>query len=315
MFRNKEYVLAVHQEKSFSKAAQRLYISQPSLSASIKRIEDKLGVPIFDRSTQPVTLTEIGEEYVRYALEMQEKEQAFERYVSDHTQLLAGTVRLGGSSLFSSFILPSMIMEFAEKYPQIHFELTEDNTKNLMEKLGRGELDLVVDNAIVSDENILSQIYTTEQLMLAVPVHFSVNQELAEYALTAQDIKADRHLSSDSYVDIASFAKEDFIFLNPENDTGKRANRLFKKYGLKPQVMYYLDQQVTSYNIAGYGLGIAFVSDTLVKYMGEDPYLKYYKLADSEMTRNIYFYYKNNHYLSLACQKFLEFTLEKKRKA
>ncbi len=314
MFRNKEYVLAVYREKSFSKAAEHLYISQPSLSASIKRIEDKLGVPIFDRSTQPVTLTEIGEEYVRYALEIQEKEQAFDRYVSDHTQLLAGTVRLGGSSLFSSFILPSAIMEFSEKYPQIHFEITEDHTKNLLEKLSRGELDLVVDNAIVNDENILSQIYTKEQLMLAVPAHLAVNKKLADYALTAQDIKANKHISSDAYVDISSFAKEDFIFLNPENDTGKRANRIFKKYGLKPQVIYYLDQQVTAYNIAGFGLGITFVSDTLIKYLGEDPHLKYYKMIDSEMTRNIYFYYKNNHYLSLACQKFLEFTLEKKRK-
>lgn len=315
MFRNKEYVLAVYQEKSFSKAAQRLYISQPSLSASIKRIEDKLGTPIFDRSTQPVTLTEIGEEYIRYAIDMQEREQAFDRYVSDHTQLLAGTVHLGGSSLFSSFILPSMIMAFNEKYPQIHFEITEGNTKNLMEKLGRSELDLVVDNTIVNDENILSQIYTSEQLILAVPSHLAINKKVADFAMTARDIKADKHLSFDSYIDISAFAKEDFIFLNPENDTGKRANRVFKKYGLKPHVMYYLDQQVTAYNIAESGLGIAFVSDTLIKHMGDTPYLKYYKMADSEMTRNIYFYYKNNHYLSLACQKFLEFTLEKKRKA
>ncbi len=315
MFRNKEYVLAVYKEKSFSKAAQRLYISQPSLSASIKRIEEKLAAPIFDRSIQPISLTEVGEEYIRYALEIQKKEQDFERYVSDRTKLLAGTVRLGGSSLFSSFILPLTIMDFNKEYPGIHFEIVEDNTKNLMEKLDRGELDLVVDNALISDENIVSKIYTSEQLMLAVPAHLAINQTLKNYAMTAAEIKENKHKTTTSYVDVTAFANEDFIFLNPENDTGKRANRLFKKYGLKPRVMYYLDQQVTSYNIAAFGLGIAFVSDTLVKYLGEDPLLKYYKLADSEMTRNIYFYYKNNHYLSLACQKFLDFTIESRHKA
>ncbi len=313
MFKNKEYVLMVYKEKSFSKAAKKLYISQPSLSASVKRIEDKLGAPIFDRSTQPVSLTEIGEEYIRYAQGMEEKEQDFSRYVADHTQLLAGTVRLGGSSLFSSFILPSIIMDFVKEYPRIHFEITEDNTKNLMEKLSQGELDLVVDNAIINDENISSQIYTNEQLLLAVPSHLPVNEKLKSCALTAKDIKAGKHKKSPCYADLTAFADEQFIFLNPENDTGKRASRLFKKYGLKPHVIYYLDQQVTSYNIAGFGLGIAFVSDTLIKYMGEDPYLKYYLMADSEMTRNIYFYTKNSHYLSFACQRFLDFTLEKKR--
>ncbi len=62
MFTNKHYIIAIYEEGSFSKAAKRLYISQPSLSASVKRIEDKIAVPLFDRSTSPVSLTEAGQE-------------------------------------------------------------------------------------------------------------------------------------------------------------------------------------------------------------------------------------------------------------
>ena len=310
MFRNKGYILAIYREGSFSKAAEQLFVSQPSLSASVKRIEDKLGAPIFDRSTQPVTLTEIGEEYIRYALEMEEKERDFEKYVSDHTQLLAGTVRLGGSSLFSSFMLPSMILNFTKEFPRIHFDIVEDNTKNLMERLSRGELDLVVDNAIISDENIVSQVYTTEQLLLAVPSRFSLNKKLVDYRLSREDIKENKHRGNVPCVDLKTFADEDFIFLNPENDTGKRANQIFRKHNIKPRVMFFLDQQVTSYNIAASGLGIIFTSDTLIKIIGDNPHLYYYKLSDSETMRNIYFYTKNNHYLSFACRKFMEFTLK-----
>ena len=61
MFTGKKYIYEVYKEKSFSKAAQNLYISQPSLSARIKKIEDQIGVPLFDRSTSPLKLTEIGE--------------------------------------------------------------------------------------------------------------------------------------------------------------------------------------------------------------------------------------------------------------
>ncbi|MEE1042732.1 MAG: LysR family transcriptional regulator, partial [Clostridia bacterium] len=85
MFSNKEYILTIYNEGSFSKAANKLYISQPSLSASVKRIEEKVSVPLFDRSTTPISLTEAGQEYVKYALEIKEREQDFERYISDYT--------------------------------------------------------------------------------------------------------------------------------------------------------------------------------------------------------------------------------------
>ena len=127
MFKNKNYVLEVYKKGSFSRAAESLYVSQPSLSASIKRIEDKIKAPIFDRSTNPISLTEIGKEYVKYALEIDGKEKDFERFVLDSDNLLAGTIKLGGSSLFSSFMLPKIISNFKQKYPEIKFEVVEDN--------------------------------------------------------------------------------------------------------------------------------------------------------------------------------------------
>ena len=112
MFRNKDYVLAVLKAGSFSKAAEDMYISQPSLSASIKRIEEKISSPIFNLTT-PVTLTQTGREYVRQALNIKEIENDFERYVTARTNLLTGTVKIGGSSLFASYILPKMISGFS----------------------------------------------------------------------------------------------------------------------------------------------------------------------------------------------------------
>lgn len=310
MFTNKEYVLAIYREGSFSKAAERLYISQPSLSASIKRIESKLTVPIFNRSTNPVSLTEAGKEYVRYALEIEEKEQDFEKYIADRTGMLAGNIRIGGSSLFSSFMLPKMIFRFNQKYPQITFEISEGNTKDLMQKIAEGKLDLIIDNAIIDDDAIASTVYTSESLLLAVPKNLEINKRLVHYRLSAKDIKECRHYSKEYNVALELFKDEAFIFLNPENDTGKRAEMLFKKHGITPNVVFYLDQQVTAYNISGTGMGISFVSDTLIKYTDAEPSLYYYRLSDEEILRKIYFYRKNHHYLSLACKTFIDFNLE-----
>ncbi len=311
MFRNKEYILAVYQEGGFTKAAERLFVSQPSLSASIKRIEDKLGAPIFDRSTSPISLTEIGKEYVKYALSIQEKEKDFSRYISDHTNLMAGKIRIGGSSFFSSFVLPRLISEFNENHPQIQFEIFEDSTKNLMNKLVSGNLDIIIDNAINENENIISEVYAPETLLLAVPKALKSNESVLDFAMTAQDIKENKHLDDNMSVKLSTFKDERFILLNPENDTGKRAEKLFKKYGISPSVIFHLDQQVTAFNMACLGLGITFVSDTLIKYDDSERDMYYYRLFDIGTNRNIYFYRKKNHYQSVASRKFIEYNTRK----
>jgi len=307
MFRNKEYILSVYQEGGFTKAAERLFVSQPSLSASIKRIEEKVGAPIFDRSSNPISLTEVGVEYVKYALDIQEKEKDFARYMSDHTNLMTGKIRIGGSSFFSSFVLPKLISEFTAKHSKIRFEIYEDSTKNLMSSLSAGNLDVIIDNAINENDNIISEVYSSELLLLAVPKGLKINDELTKFRMTAQEIKDGKHFDDKKSVSLSVFKDQPFILLNPENDTGKRAEKLFKKYGITPNVIFHLDQQVTAYNVSCSGMGVSFVSDTLVKYIDAERDIYYYRLPDLQAKRNIYFYQKKNHYLSLASRKFIEY--------
>ena len=309
MFKNKEYVLAIYREGGFSKAAEKLYVSQPSLSSSVKRIEEKLTAPIFDRTTNPVTLTDVGRRYVQAAIEIEEKEKDLQSYISDSRSLLTGTVRIGGSSLFAAYVLPTMISTFKAIHPNIELEIFEDSTKNLMQKLSIGDLDIVIDNADINNENISSTVYASEILLLAVPQDYEVNEKLQKHRLTADDVKSGQHLSSAQSVSINEFGEYPFIFLTPENDTGKRASRIFKKHGIAPRVIFYLDQQVTAYNISSRGVGISFVSDTLIKNSDSSLPLFYYRLDDAELRRNICFYQKSNRYISRACEEFISSNL------
>lgn len=305
MFKNKEYVLTIYREGSFTAAAEKLFVSQPSLSASVKRIEDKVGAPIFDRSTTPITLTEIGEEYVRHAVEIEEREGDFTRFLEDHTQLVSGRIKIGGSSFFSSFILSKMISDFKSRYPSISFDIVEDSTKNLMTKLHLSELDLVIDNSIVTDESIISEKYTTERLLLAVPKSLAINDRLTKYQITAEDVKTDAYLDTPG-IELAEFKDEQFILLHQENDTGRRAEKLFKKHGIVPKVIFRLDQQITAYNVSCSGLGISFVSDSLVRYTGNTQDVVYYNIDDESAKRSIYLYRKRTRYISRACERFIE---------
>lgn len=307
MFRNKEYVLTIYREGSFTKAAEKLFVSQPSLSASVKRIEEKVGSPIFDRSTSPITLTEVGREYVSTAQELDAMEESFRRYISDRASLVKGKIRIGGSSFFSAFVLPKMISDFKLLHDGISFEVHEDSTKNLMVKLNTGELDIVVDNTVMTDDEIVSERYMREMLLLAVPRALA-KPELSEYAFCLSDIKAGTHAEREP-VDLRVYADAPFILLHRENDTGKRADAIFKSAGISPKVAFMIDQQVTAYNISSSGIGISFVSDTLVKHIGDGVDMVYYNLPPEHAKRSIYFFRKKNHYQPLACRSFIEYSI------
>lgn len=309
MFKNKEYVLAIVREGGFSKAAEKLYVSQPSLSATIKRIEDKLSSPIFDRTTTPVSLTELGREYVRCAVEIEQREKDFELYATERTNLTAGEIKIGASSLFSSFLLPAMIEEFNKEYPFVTVKIFENNTKNLLRELADGSLDIVIDNAVINAENISSSVYSDETILLCVPNTFELNDALLCHSFSAEDVREGRHLLAEHDVSLKEFSDLPFILLNTENDTGKRALRLFKKHELTPNVLFRLDQQITSYNIASSGMGVCFVSDILVKNVFSSHSVRFFKLNDPEINRKVYIYRKSNRYFSRACQKFVEFNI------
>ncbi len=307
MFSNKEYVLEVFKEKSFSKAAKNLYISQPALSSTIKRIETKISAPIFDRSTNPISVTEVGMQYIQSALEIKKIEDNFINSTNDSINILKGEINVGGSNLFSSYILPPMISGFNKTFPHTVFKIHEDSTKNLMSLLLDGELDIVIDNAVIVNNNISSYFYTSETILLAVPKNLPVNDSLSEFQLSFDDVRNNLH-TADNFpcVTLDSFKNEQFIFLKHENDTGKKAKLLCRKHGFSPKVIFELDQQVTAYNIACSGMGICFVSDTLIKRLHAPNNIVYYKLGDEETNRNIYFYIKKNKYISPACRKFIE---------
>ena len=128
MFHGMNYIYAVYKEGSFSKAAKSLFISQPSLSATVKRIEEKVGYPIFDRSTKPLQLTEPGRQYIRTVEKLMSVENDFTEYINDWGGLKAGNLTLGGSSLFSSWVLLHIMAEFSRKFPLVKLKLKEENT-------------------------------------------------------------------------------------------------------------------------------------------------------------------------------------------
>ena len=128
MLRNMEYVYEVYKERSFTRAAKNLYVTQPCLSALVKKTEEKLGFPIFNRSANPLQLTEYGKEYIRYIERMQALENEFENYLNDVRGLKTGRLSIGSNNAFSALVLPQIISEFNRLYPGVEVRLRGTST-------------------------------------------------------------------------------------------------------------------------------------------------------------------------------------------
>lgn len=307
MFQGMEYVYEVYKERSFSKAASNLFISQPSLSANVKRIERKIGYPIFDRSTKPLGLTECGQHYIRAIEHIIQAENEFTDFINDWGELKTGQLVLGGSSFFSSWVLPPLIGKFSRKYPLVKPVLLEENTSTLARYLQSGHMDFLLDNCELESTIFDRYVYREEHLLLAVPKSLAINKALCAYQVPTSSIKNGTFLKENiPAVPLSAFSDAAFIFMKQENDTGKRAAYICQEQHFHPRILFELDQQMTSYNVTCSGMGISFIGDMLISLVPQNPDVVYYRLEGSASVRNIYFYWKHGRYISHAMNAFLK---------
>lgn len=311
MFNGMKYVYEVYKERSFSNAARNLYISQPALSGMIKKIEKNIGMPLFDRSTTPIQLTECGKKYIKTAEKIMSLEDEFAYYVGKLDELKTGRLTVGSTYLFSSFVLPKYIKKFKASYPDVKVSLFEGNSNLLEKKLANGELDFVVDNYLL-DEKVYDRIsMMKERLLLAVPASFSSNRRASTYQLTVNDIINDVHLNpSFPAVPLKKFQDEPFMVMRQNNDTRDRVKAICKRANISLNVTLKLNQLMTVYHLLKFELGASFVSDTIVKCFPSNDTVLYYKLDDLAAVRDVYLFYRRNRYLTRSMEEFMKIVLE-----
>lgn len=307
MFKLKHYVQEIARVGSFSQAAANLYVSQPSLSASIKRLETQIGEPLFDRSCHPVALTRCGQEYLRVARQIDMAEEDFTAFLEEYRSCATGKLIIGGSNLNISFVLPSLLERFVREYPGIELELVEGNIAQLQQFLAEGRVDLVMDSCEMDPQYFRSYLYREETLILAVPTAFPCNTDAAHYALSWDHIRSGRHRDAATpALPLALLGDSPFISMTPETDTSQRVQLICADSDFTPNTILSFSQQSTAFNMACAGLGFTFISDTLVKNARFRPDLVFYKVGSPESYRHIKVFVNAARRMSYAVKAFLE---------
>lgn len=307
-FNRKDLIYTVYKEKSISKAAQKLFISQPSLSIIIRKIEEEIGVPLFDRTSKPIRLTEAGVEYIKATESIAHIEKAFGNYISAFNDLLTGSLTIGGNQLLSSLVLPKYISAFIRRYPDIDLHLVDDNSIALENQINAGQLDLVIDNKKLDPDAFEQRLLRTERLLLAVPAGFACNTGLEAWQLREEDILSGAYLAPEvEPVPLEQFRDIPFISMTRDNDTRRRTDEIFHEAGIVPNMLLEIDRLVTLYNFIEIGTAASVVSDTLVQNLQyHKGKVLFYALGSAHAQRDIYVSYKRSRYYSKAMKAFVD---------
>ena len=186
-----KYIVAVAREKHFGHAAEACYVAQPTLSVAIKKLEDELGVILFERGGTEISVTPIGMQIVAQAERVLEQTAAIKEIAKQNKDPLAGPLRLGVIYTIGPYLLPPLVRNLIDRVPQMPLILQENFTVRLLEALRQGDLDAAIMALPLPEHGMSLQALYDEPFVVAMPRnHAWVTQP----SISAQDLKSETML-------------------------------------------------------------------------------------------------------------------------
>jgi len=170
------YIVAVAREKHFGRAAIACHVSQPTLSVSVKKLEDELGVSVFERRANEITLTPIGEQIVEQAQRALESAESVKQVAQQGKDQLAGPLRIGAIYTIGPYLFPELIPSLREHAPDMPLVVEENYTSVLKEKLKQGELDVIIVALPFEEQGIVSLPIYEEPFVVLLPASHPLTQ-------------------------------------------------------------------------------------------------------------------------------------------
>ncbi|MEO7108052.1 MAG: LysR substrate-binding domain-containing protein [Rhodoferax sp.] len=186
-----KYIVAVARERHFGKAAEACYVSQPTLSVAVKKLEEELEVKLFERSANEVTVTPLGEEIVRQAQSVLEQAANIKDIAKRGKDPLAGPLKLGVIYTIAPYLLPDLVRQVIKRTPQMPLMLQENFTVKLMEMLRTGEIDCAILAEPFPDTGLASAPLYDEPFLAAIPMQHAL---AAQASVSADELKKETML-------------------------------------------------------------------------------------------------------------------------
>ena len=280
---------AVSRHKSFTRAAEELHLTQPAVSIQIKRLEDSIGLPLFEQVGKKIFLTPVGEEVSATANQVVALLKDLSRTVVDMKGKVAGPLKVAVITS-AKFFMPYLLGHFLRQYPEVHPQLTVTNRVRILERLAGNQDDFVVMGQVPKHLDLAVRPFMENILVpVAYPEH-----PLAEL----------------NNIPLERFANERFLMREPGSGTRSATERLFAERGLSIQPYMELgSSEAIKYGIMG-RLGVSVLSQRSLALELESRRLIILPVEGFPLRRMWHAVYLTGKRLSLTASAFLEFLVE-----
>ena len=285
-----QYVLTVLKEGSFTNAAKKLYVSQPSLSQIIKTAESNLGAPIFDRSTDPITLTPAGQLYVEAARQVTTISTNLRKQVEELSKEEFGTILLGISVQRGMELLPELYPRFKKRFPHVGLELHEQGSATMEKSVLEGEVGIALLTTFPRHEELVYDLIQEEKLVLIV------NRE-CELA---------KRIAPGTPIDILEARDETFISSQSGHSVRTIQDSLFITRDMKPKIdLVTISIEVGKHVVAASPVVMACPDSYVETDNSPDSAYFSYPILGVENPRHFYACYRKDMYITKYMKGFL----------
>ncbi|MBP1920142.1 LysR family transcriptional regulator [Youngiibacter multivorans] len=290
------YFEAVARNNNFTKAAEELLISQPSITLAIKNLEDELGVLLFKREQNRILLTDEGQILLVRSREIIDSIEKSKREIQEYAAGGEKILRFGVPPIMGSWILPSLINDFTLRFPGLKLEISELGSRNIIQSLNK---DLIDVGYIVFDDNYSIDFYKEYEVMEITKgqIYVLLNKDHPFAGQTSIDI---RTLDNQPYI---AYIEGTFM------QTAVYAELEKKNVSLKE--VYKPNQLATLINLVSYGCGISFIMDNRVPIVKDNSNLMSIPLKEP-LYYSTGLIWKKKKYLSKVARSFIDFMAERK---
>lgn len=298
-FQELKYVTSIARYQNLTKAAEELYISQPTLSKCLQKLEKEIGGKLFCRSGNTYVPTYLGRRYLEYARKVLTLNQDWERELKDMNSCLDGELNIAFPLMRSSCMVPSIMKIFHKKYPGIRVNLMEEAYAIQERLLLNDELDFGIFNETRPHPKLSYETLLKEEILLVLPPSHPM-------ADRGQQRDGLRHL----WMDMHLLKNEEFILHFPDQTTGQLTLKLFESCGIRPRVSIRTRNTETSVRLCMDGMGLCFVPETYIRHMYFEEKPACFSVGDGGIFSTLTIASRKGAYLPSYAQDFIRIARE-----
>ncbi|MBU2839245.1 LysR family transcriptional regulator [Acidithiobacillus thiooxidans] len=289
-FRQLQIFSTVIRMKSFTKAADELFLAQPTISLQMKKLGEAIGLPLFESSGKEIRPTDAGQDLYAACRELFRTFENLETQLADRKGIRRGKLRLGVVTT-AKYIAPELLAAFGQQFPGIEFAMTVSNRDEIIQRIQNGEDDLYVMGQVPDNEVDVEAIpFALNPLTVMVP---------RGHPLTRQKKPVPLH----------AVAETPFLIREPGSGTRHAYLRLFEEQGLQPRITMELSSNEAIKHAVASSLGISILSIHSLALEGTSGPIEVLETEQFPIMRKWFLVYPRNRQLSLTAGKFLDFSV------